>query len=281
MSDDRNPYFTDHEHPELKESIVAFVDILGYKDFIGVAHGNGTAQSRLTKIHGALSAASHQLNEFNKIGNLLEADLRPKKVEYEIRTFTDTIIIGYPILDDAEMEMGVIFSELSLFQLEMAIRGFFVRGAISIGDLYIDDMAIFGQGLLDAYNGESKDARDPRIILAKSAEEAVQKHLNFYSSPSDSPQARDLYRDADGMFFLNYLESIFGDELHGPNLDILSKHKLAVEAKLIEYRDQPAYWAKYAWSANYHNFFCDQYPSFFGDYKVDLSQFQMKPARIV
>lgn len=154
MSDDRNPYFTDLEHPELKMSVVAFVDILGYKEFIRAAHGNGTAQSMLTTIHKALSAASHHLNEFNKIGDSLPADHRPNKVEYEIRTFTDNIVIGCPILDDAEMELGIIFSELSLFQMEMVIHGFFVRGAISIGDLYIDDMAIFGQ---DMGSGRSID----------------------------------------------------------------------------------------------------------------------------
>ncbi|MGI0014730.1 MAG: hypothetical protein ACREBU_15010 [Nitrososphaera sp.] len=159
----------------------------------------------------------------------------------------------------------------------MVNRGFFVRGAIAI-----DDMTVFGQGLLDSYDGESRDARDPRIILTNSAREAVMQHVNYYSNPSHSPQARDLYKDADGQFFLNYLDSILiAEEEHGPLIDVLASHKFAVEAKLTEYRDQPAYWAKYAWSASYHNFFCEQYRYFSDEHKIDVSQFQMQPTRIV
>jgi hypothetical protein len=283
MSDDRNPYVTDHGQPELKASVVAFVDILGYQALIREAHRNGTAQSLLTRLHKALSAASHHLKELDEDGSpLLPPDLCPMKDIYKMRTFTDNIVIGYPIGDDAEMELGAIFSQLSFFQLEMVNHGFFIRGAIAIADLYIDDMTVFGQGLLDAYDGESKDARDPRIVLTKSAQDAVLQHVRYYSNPSHSPQARELYKDADGQFFLNYLESILiAEEEHGPFFNILANHKSAVEAKLTEYRDQPVYWAKYAWSASYHNFFCDQYRYFSSEHKIDVSQFQMQPTRIV
>lgn len=283
MSDDRNPYITDNGQPELKDSVVAFVDILGYQALIRGAHKNGTAQALLTRLHEALAAASRHLNELDEDGNpLLPPNLWPRKDLYKIRTFTDNIVIGYPIRDDAEMELGAIFSQLAFFQLEMVNRGFFVRGAIAIGDLYIDDMTVFGQGLLDAYDGESKDARDPRIVLSPSAQEAVLQHVNYYSNPSHSPQARDLYKDADGQFFLNYLDSVLiAEDEHGPFFDILANHKSAVETKLAEYRREPAYWAKYAWSAGYHNFFCDQYRYFSDEHKIDVSQFQMQPTRIV
>ena len=283
MSDDRNPYITDHGLPALKESVVAFVDILGYQALIRGAHQNGSAQLLLTRLHEALTAASRHLTNLDEDENpLLPPELLPRKDLYKIRTFTDNIVIGYPISDDAEMELGAIFSQLAFFQLEMVNRGFFIRGAIAIGDLYIDDMIVFGQGLLDAYDGESKDARDPRIVLSSSAQEAVLQHVNYYHTPSHSPQARDLYRDADGQFFLNYLEStLIGEEEHGPYFDILANHKSAVEAKLEEYRGEPAYWAKYAWSASYHNYFCDQYRYFSDDHKIDVSQFQMQPTRIV
>ncbi|MDP4030285.1 MAG: hypothetical protein Q8P42_15115 [Gallionella sp.] len=283
MYDDHNPYSIVGEQPKLRASVVAFVDILGYKALISESHQNGSAPSLLIRLHEALSAASRRLNNLDEDGNsFLPPNLWYKKDLYKIRTFTDNIVIGYPILDDAEIEMGAVFSHLSLFQLEMVNRGFFVRGAIAIGNVYIDDMIVFGQGFLDAYDGESKHARDPRIILAKSAQEAVKQHVNCYSNPSHSPQTRDLYKDSDGQFFLNYLESILiAEEEYGPYFDILAKHKSVVEAKLIEYRDKPAYWAKYAWSASYHNFFCDQYRYFSVEHKIDVSQFKMQPTRIV
>ncbi len=282
MPDVRNPYITVDGQPELKASVVAFVDILGYQELIRDAHRNGTAQLLLTRLHQGLAEASRHLYELDENGKpFFPPDDWPYKDRFKIRTFTDNIVIGYPIFDDAESELAAIFSKLADFQLVMVNRGFFIRGAIAIGDLYIDDLTVFGQGLLDAYDGESKQARDPRVVLTKSAEEAVMKHLDYYANPSHSPQARDLFKDADGQFFLNYLDSILIAEVeHGPYFDILENHKYAVEAKLQEHRDQPTYWAKYAWSANYHNFFCDQYSYFTNEHKIDLSQFQMQPSRI-
>jgi len=263
--------------------VVAFVDILGYQALIRETHQNGTAQSLLTRLHQALFAASRHLNDLDQNGNpLLPPSTLPKTDLYKIRTFTDNIVIGYPIQNDGEGELGAIFWKLSSFQCEMVNHGFFVRGAIAIGDLHIDDMTVFGQGLLDAYDGESKHARDPRIILTKSANEAVRQHMKYYANPSDSPQWRDLYKDADGQVYLSYLESILiAEQECGPFFDVLTSHKTAVETKLTEHRNQPTYWAKYAWSASYHNFFCDQYPDHFSEeHKIDVSQFNMQPSRI-
>lgn len=283
MSDERNPYLTDRGQPELKRSLVAFVDILGYRTLINDAQANGTSQSLLIRLHEALSKASRYLNELDEKGEpYLTPSLQLNKDRYKIRTFTDNIVIGYPIHDDAESEFGSMSSNLAFFQLEMSNRGFFVRGAITIGDLYIDDLVVFGKGLLDSYEGESKHARDPRVILTKSAKEAIMQHVGYYSNPSHSPQASELYKDADGQFFLNYLDSIMiAEDEHGPFFDMLEKHKAAVEEKLNSHRDQPAYWAKYAWSANYHNFFCDQYSHFTDEHKIDLTEFEMQPTLIV
>lgn len=282
-SDGFNPYVSDQGLPELKASVVAFVDILGYQALTREAQRNGTAQLLLTKLHEALSEATRHLSPPSEDVNVfLPHGFRPPfKDRFKIRTFTDNIVIGYPIRDDAESELGAIFSQLAFFQLEMVNRGFFIRGAIAIGDLYIDDLTVFGEGLIDAYDGESKHARDPRIILTKSAEQAVLHHVGYYSNPSHSPQARDIYKDADGQFFLNYLDSIMiAEDEHGPFFDILDNHKTVVTEKLSEHRNQPTHWAKYAWSASYHNFFCDQYSYFNDEHKIDLSQLQMQPSRI-
>jgi hypothetical protein len=220
MADDRNPYINDGGQPQLRASVVAFVDILGYQALIREAHQRGTAQSLLIQLHEALIAAYAHLSENDIDGNRIPRSyLRTERDLFKIRTFTDNIVIGYPIWDDAERELGSIFSDLAFFQLEMVTRGFFVRGAIAIGDLYMDDITVFGQGFLDAYDGESTKARDPRIILTTSAQESVMAHVKYYSYPSHSPQARDLYRDADSQFFLNYLEAVLiAEEEHGPTL---------------------------------------------------------------
>ena len=56
-----------------------------------------------------------------------------------MRAFTDNIVIGYPIRGrgDAESELVTIFRNLSYFQMKLTMDGFFVRGAIAVGELYM------------------------------------------------------------------------------------------------------------------------------------------------
>lgn len=50
-------------------------------------------------------------------------------------------------------------------QLGMAMWGFFIRGAVTIGEVYHDDRSVFGPALVWAYELESKVAQNPRIII--------------------------------------------------------------------------------------------------------------------
>lgn len=204
------------------------------------------------------------------------------KDSYKVKIITDNIVIGYPVLfDDAESELGRIFFSLAFFQLSMVNQGFFLRGAISIDNLYIDEHIVYGKGLIDSYLGESQKARDPRIILTETASLAVKQHIEYYAQPSFAPQTRDIFLDSDGQYFLNYLDSILvAVPEREPYLEEIQKHKQVIEQKLQEYRNQPLLWSKYAWTANYHNFFCDQHDYFIEEHKVDLSKYQMQPRLI-
>lgn len=51
--------------------------------------------------------------------------------------------------------------------------GFVVRGAVAVGDIYIDGAEIIGPAFLDAYEAESKIAKTARVILTRSALEQI------------------------------------------------------------------------------------------------------------
>jgi hypothetical protein len=106
--------------------VVAFVDILGYREMAIKATRDKREHEVLSQLHAALDAGRKWLDPDAELPQL------PKDI-YVIRAFTDNIVIGWPIDDDAESELGSAFSSLSWFQLEMVNAGFFVRGAISIG----------------------------------------------------------------------------------------------------------------------------------------------------
>jgi hypothetical protein len=50
---------------------------------------------------------------------------------------------------------------------------------MAVGELYMDDEIVFGDGLLKAYNVESSLARDPRIALSESLNPYLKSHLGF------------------------------------------------------------------------------------------------------
>ncbi|HEY8036875.1 MAG TPA: hypothetical protein VIF37_14940 [Methylobacter sp.] len=157
-------------------------------------------------------------------------------------------------------------------------NGFFVRGAIAVDELYMDDVTIYGIGLIDAYEAESKQAKYPRIILTESAEvmfREIDKGFqtqNFDNYTSHNYLSRYLNRDCDGLFFLNYLESI--NIADNPFLEVLEQHKTVIEDRLKKYHDESDILEKYVWAANYHNWFCNHDNN--NEYRIDLTQYQMQ-----
>ncbi len=282
VDEPRNPYLDKSGVPQLKPSVVAFVDILGYQDIVQEAEGHGNGQQLLEKLHKVL-AVSHDF--------VFPADGIMDRILYDkdrskARTFTDNIVIGYPISHvpewrDGSLELDSMIYDLSLFQTEMTNAGFFVRGAISIGNLYMDETVVYGQGLIDAHLGESQLARDPRIILTESTYELVHKHHDRRGRSITNVSS--IFKDVDGQLFLNYLDYRFliAEQEIGPDYDELQKHKDAIDTKLARYQNQPPIWSKYVWSANYHNYFCDQYTHYLtSDYKIDMSKHQIQPTLI-
>jgi hypothetical protein len=265
-----------YTRPTLVPSVVAFVDILGYRDLILEDQQTGEENEFLNELHNALSEAAALINP--KKRELLHKF--SKKDSYAVRAFTDNVVIGYPIAGkgDGEVELERIFSDLSYFQMMMTLHGFFVRGAISIGDLYMDDIVIYGAGLIEAYEGERKLARDPRIILTQSARDAVKKHLKYYGDAEKAPKVNYLYKDSDGQWFLNYLDIIM------PETDVIyeekiQSHKERIVQKLNAYPNKPVIWSKYSWAANYHNFFCSQHPAISHN-SIDLEAHRLTPTLI-
>ncbi len=273
----RNPYHTNSGKPEFQKSVFVWMDILGYRDMVKEARKSGQEEKFLSDLFDALSEARGWLDD-SKMGLPPMSD----KDLFALKAFTDNIVIGFPIYDDGESESGQAFGKAAKFQSSMANRGFFVRGAISVGDVYIDDIAVVGTALTEAYEAEAALARDPRIILSASAVEIVKMHLGYYKEASHSPQARDLLQDSDGQWFLNYLDEVLIAEYEqGPFYEVLEQHKLAVEKKLNQYRNNPPIFAKYAWVAGYHNFFCDLHSNWFSEeHKINAELFRAKPKLI-
>jgi hypothetical protein len=249
----------------LLPSFCAYLDILGFKKAIEEAYANKVEQKLLVEIVEALDQSAAELK-----------DVGERFPTMAVKFFTDNVIVGCRQRLHLGTELGFLCVLLAKFQLEMACKGFFIRGGISIGTLAINDNIVFGNALLEAHRLESTQARNPRVVFDVALKSAVtgaietkpvNANKDFVDASNNTLNAL-IKCDVDNHFFVNYLWACFepGFKLGLPpqdwrtlflNENIIAAHRSQVECKLKEKQSEPDIWAKYFWVANYHNWFCD------------------------
>lgn len=258
--------------PEMRTSVAAFLDILGYKDLIEAAFKKGNGGEELVRLRSALDTAQEHLKHAIEkdqsdpggqyCGALQHDSEMNRRLDFQLRSFTDNMVMGYPIPDrvGAPSILMQVIGYIGYFQMEMANAGYFVRGAISVGDLYIDDDIIFGPALMEAYRAEQSLAVYPRVILCGSAKEPLREAGSVFH-----PKVTDVLVDSDQRVFIDYLEQAvmiaYPDDR--PFVEFLESHKGAIISKLKRYSAEPYVLAKYQWAAHYHNAFCEKYSALF------------------
>jgi hypothetical protein len=71
---------------------------------------------------------------------------------WELKVFTDNVVLGIPIQNETPAQ-ALIHLVHSIETLQRGLTldaGYFIRGGIAMGDLYIDDSIVYGTALLDA-----------------------------------------------------------------------------------------------------------------------------------
>lgn len=253
----------------LRPSLCASLDILGFQDEINRAYDEKRELKLLEQIKETLKAASDYLEDFHR---------RNSHMMTTLRFFTDNVIIGYGWwTEGAKGELSELCHLLADFQLNMACRGLFIRGGISIGTLASDERVVFGDCLVKAHELEAKVAKNPRVVL----DSCFGNQDDVVSEGS----AHCLMRDVDGKLFVNYLSELIHPKFMPPRLDLnldedrLKIHKGQIERLLEEKRNDPNVWSKYFWAANYHDAFCDQTQRKL--FKIDESLLRAQPVGLV
>ncbi|MGF1716658.1 hypothetical protein L4D08_17475 [Photobacterium chitinilyticum] len=236
--------------PVLKKSYCVFMDVLGFSEMISRSSGTENEQEVFQRYHEITSQLITRLNEHVGDDSVLQ-----------MKVFSDNIVLALPWFSrDGESEFGSVLLALREYQLSMALNGYFVRGGMSVGQLFVDNNMIYGKALLDAYALESKVANDPKIIISDEVLEIVRSHTRFYAHPQNSPQNSDVVIDADGRGFISYLDELIeeGDYDYQLNTARLLQHKDKVMEAVNLYRTNTKVWYKYHWLCDYHNYFCSR-----------------------
>lgn len=223
-------------------SLVTFFDILGFAEI---------AQHR--------SAA-----DVGEILDVLQDSIGPpfKGMSSGPRTigFSDSIV-RVVSLKGNRLSLRVLRDELLevlYAQLTLALTGVFVRGGMSVGNLYVDEAKMFGPGLVRSHELETNFATYPRIIIDPDLIETVDD--NAAATNLKASIASLVGRADDGAHFGNYLGLL--KELMSPEeqYEKLFAHKIAVVKGIKSFSDAPFSRAKlkYTWVARYHNRYCNE-----------------------
>lgn len=226
-------------------SYCAFLDILGFSQRILESAQKDNEDGLLQEFHAIFRSKLDRIKA-DSIDTLLQ-----------FKTFSDNVLLAFPQFSpDMESEFAFILWSLREYQFEMAINGFFIRGGLSVGPLFISEDNVYGRALVEAHELESTKASYPIVILSDDAMALVNSHLNYYGK-GKSPQYKDILVDENGRYFINYLnECLIEDDALEIDAVSLRRHKEWIEKNLEEFKDTERILAKYSWLASYHNFFC-------------------------
>lgn len=160
---------------------IGYVDILGAKK--DMLSENSEQQMLIYKdLYKRLIDACKRCN------NLLPCD------EIKIKIFSDNILIALECNDKTCAEKAyIIIMILSYFQFDLFFNDCkLLRGCVCVDKLYLDNIFVFGKGLVDAYTAETTIAKYPRIILDKALVDIFDKEehadLKFIKIDSNDKQ---------------------------------------------------------------------------------------------
>ncbi len=172
--------------------------------------------------------------------------------DIKIKIFSDNILFAYPIDNsDDKDEVFDVYERLSnflTFFLSMFVsEGILFRGAITLGELYINDLMVWGEGLVTVVELEENVSIYPRIILG---EDLLKIFDKFSLSGFQYEQKFNCMRDSDDCVFFNffnyedpqYMDSYLELAFKHINEEIISEQNDKNRVKVLQ---------KYYWYRNF------------------------------
>lgn len=168
--------------------VVAFIDVLGAKNMI-----KNDVDKSLNIVH---EAYKRSVDFFEKYFT---------KTPFAVHIFSDNIVIGCQVPKDNLLlrRFRAVNIMAAMVQGNFMFLGKLVRGGIAYGDFYKDDLMVWGNALVKAYELESTMAFYPRIIV----DPDLVGTLQLLRDESVIEQSKLwLKSDIDGLLFVDYLQ---------------------------------------------------------------------------
>ncbi len=140
---------------EYSDNIVGFLDVLGFSNSVRASQKDERLRSKirdlLQELDNVVTERTGQFRENSK--------LPPIKIHF----FSDSITISCPSV--SEQSFRWVLWVICEFFVKSIAHGFFLRGALTIGQYFESENTFFGPALLKAHDIEKSIALWPRCII--------------------------------------------------------------------------------------------------------------------
>jgi hypothetical protein len=174
-----------------EQRIILFLDFLGFREIVGSTVGNDRNLQSLLKA-------------IDRLYNIGREDVDLYRTQ-SITTFSDSVVVSYAVHEQSAV--FYLLSDIAFAVIDLAIRGYLVRGAVTIGDLIHTKRYLVGPAMVEAYDLESKVAKDPRVLInPKLVSIARKAHAERHDARYEERSVRAfMTKDTDGQYYINYV----------------------------------------------------------------------------
>lgn len=232
---------TSASSPTTKKCFIAYLDLLGTKEKIGVPQS-------LDDIYTIYRDA---LNAHKKFPN-------DDKPNLNVKIFSDNILVSIevnPEYEESLLDLDYLLHFVIYFQLyALTHAAWLLRGCITMGELYIDNVFVWGKGLVHAYELESNIAIYPRVIIDKQNTE-LSSRLAILNSIEPS-SAVNTVTDSDGCQFLSFEDISLSKSEEERLSGLKNRYDWLIDDYFKKQFPNPKIQQKIHWIVNYHNYVC-------------------------
>lgn len=124
--------------------------------------------------------------------------------ERKVKIFSDNIIVAEEInfkrFDDDQIRKicESFLRMIRTFQFVLMTCGWYVRGSVEVGSLYIDETFVWGKSLITAYMLESQKAIYPRVLISDNFAQEISVCID------DLIDKKFIALDSDGQIYVDY-----------------------------------------------------------------------------
>lgn len=254
ISTQENPTASLTVENEWTNRLIAFIDILGFKEYINTLNTIEDKQDCLSLLN-FLQAQRSSFVDQKVYGEIKRPNLSVKivKTEPEVSSFSDHCIFSIPT-DLSCPEKFVkgfngLIETLYNITLELLLNGFPIRGAISLDSAYHSGNLSVGKGINEAIELESNVAIYPRIVFSDTVINFFEQHrkerLIYYSV---------FKRDIDEVIFFDFFSFLRKGDVGGDYFNLLKiREVIDKNMNKLKTKRQSKIFQKWAWLASYFN----------------------------